>query len=297
MNFRLVIGAVLLPVLIVAFFGPSLAKCLLTFSEQVRYELTDKGRELVAPLSPPSEDFFLGTDKGGRDILSLILYGARWTVGITFILAALKVLIGGLFGISAALNQRKNIHMIKATPLNALPQIVFIYFVLARISINFPFNELILISIFSVIVLIFGTPASAAAIEAVGRELASKEFFTAARASGAGNIYLVTHHILPFLKERLLTLFIGEMISVLNTIGQMGIFGVFLGVTVMTFDPPTYNSRLHEWAGLVGQARFYIYNDQWILFGPLGAYIIFLTSLYMIHEGLKFNFRKTYRIL
>ena len=296
MNCRLIAGIILfIPVLCAALFGPSLAPYAKDYAEQVRYEDTPDGRELVVPPSPPSEDYLLGTNKAGKDMLSLLLYGARWTVGVTLILAVLKVLIGGIIGIAGIFRKHPR-KAIGASPLNALPPILFLYFVLAKITMNFPFNELILVSIFGIIVLIFGTPASAAAIETAGRDITKKEFYVAAEASGAGRIYLITHHILPFIKERLLTMFISEMMAVLNTIGQMGIFGVFLGATVVNYDPLSYNSRLHEWAGLVGQARFYIYNEQWILISPLTAYVIFLLSLYLILEGLKMKFRKTYRL-
>ena len=297
MNKRLTTGIImLLPILAAAFFGPVIAPYPKNHSEAVRYEITMDGKELVAPPTPPSADYLLGTNKGGKDMLSLLLYGARWTVGTTLVLAALKVFLGGIIGLAGAFRKQRRTINLHSGPLNALPQIVFLYFVLAKISINFPFNEMILVSIFGIIILIFGTPASAAAIEAASVELSNKEYFTAARASGAGNPYLIYHHILPFLKERLLILFVSEIISVLNTIGQMGIFGVFLGASVMTFSPLSFHSRLHEWAGLVGQARFYIYNDQWILFAPLGAYVFFLLSLYFILEGMKISFQKTYRL-
>jgi len=297
MNFRLAAGIILmLPIIAAALLGPALAPYPKNYSESVRYELTPNGRELIAPPSPPSDDYLFGTNKSGKDIFSLILYGARWTLGVTTILAGLKVLLGGAIGLARVFQKRRRFNSLHAAPLNAIPQIVFLYFVLAKISINFPFNEMILVSIFSLIVLIFGTPASISAVESAGRELAEREFFTAAKASGAGNFHLARHHILPFMKERLLTLFISEVISTLNTIGQMGIFGIFLGATVMTFSPLIYNSRLHEWAGLVGQARFYIYNDQWILLGPLAAYVLMLLSLYLILEGLKIKFQKNYRI-
>ena len=298
MSKRLIIGLIMLaPVLVAAFFGPMLAPYDKYYSEPVRYEETEHGKELIAPPSPPSPDYLIGTDKGGKDIFSLLLYGARWTVGTTLILAAVKVLAGFAFGINAVFRSRhKRLGKIVSAPLNSLPQIVFLYFILARISLNFPFNEFILIAVFGLVAVVFGTPASSAAIEAAGREIAGREFFTAAKAAGAGRFYLVFHHMLPFMKERLLTLFVSEMIAVLNLLGQMGIFGVFLGLTIKTFDPPTLNSGLHEWAGLVGQARFYIYSEQWILLGPLCAYVLFLVSLYFILEGIKTGFRKAYRI-
>ena len=51
---------------------------------------------------PPSKVAYLGTDYLGRDTLSRILYGARTTIGISFIATLLAYLIGVTLGIAAA---------------------------------------------------------------------------------------------------------------------------------------------------------------------------------------------------
>jgi len=48
------------------------------------------------------EQFFLGTDNLGRDMLTRIIYGARNTVGIALIITLFAFLIGGFFGLLAA---------------------------------------------------------------------------------------------------------------------------------------------------------------------------------------------------
>jgi len=48
------------------------------------------------------EQFLLGTDNLGRDMLSRLLYGARNTVGIAFITTMLAFIVGGVFGLMAA---------------------------------------------------------------------------------------------------------------------------------------------------------------------------------------------------
>lgn len=295
MNPRLTIGIVLLlPVLVAALFGPALAPTLKALPN--RYTMRTSPRDaFLSPPTPPSELFLLGTNIKGQDMLTLILYGARWTVGTTAVLAALKVLVGSILGITGAFGKHRPFKGVRTGPLNALPLLVFLYFLLARISMNFPFNPMILVALFGLIILIFGTPASASALETMSRDLMKKEYYVAAEAAGAGPIYLIRHHILPFMKERLVTLFISEMIATLNIIGQLGIFGVFLAGTVVTFSPRTQHSRVHDWAGLIGQARFNIFNDHWILLGPLGGYILLLIALYLISEGLQIQFRKAYR--
>jgi peptide/nickel transport system permease protein len=49
----------------------------------------------------------LGTDYLGRDMLSRILYGARYTVGLALAAAVLASLIGTFFGLLAAVSTRR----------------------------------------------------------------------------------------------------------------------------------------------------------------------------------------------
>ena len=55
---------------------------------------------------PPSKIVLLGTDYLGRDTLSRILYGARTTIGISFISTVLAYLIGVTLGIAAAVGSK-----------------------------------------------------------------------------------------------------------------------------------------------------------------------------------------------
>ena len=123
----------------------------------------------------------------------------------------------------------------------------------------------------------------------------SQEYYTAAVSSGAGRLHLVRFHILPLLRERFVSLFVTETISTLSLLGQLAIFSVFMGGTIRTFSPMTHHSRVHDWAGLVGQARFNIFSDPWILLGPLGGYILLLLSLHFIHEGMQIMVQKNLR--
>ena len=295
-NLPLVLGVILLmPILTAALVGPLLSPYQADYTESVRYEDTPEGRVIVAPPSPPSPVYLLGTNKKGHDILTLLLHGARWTVFSTTILAFLKLLSGTVWGIRRAFRPPNPLATVSAGPMNALPLVVFLYFILAPISNNFPFSPMILVILFGVVITIFGTPAIAISLEAAAREQMEQEFFMAAQAAGASAPYLIRHHLMPFLKERLVILFVTETTLTLNTIGQMGIFSVFLGGTIETFDPRTFNSRLHEWAGLVGQSRFNIFSNQWILLPPLTAYIITVLGLFLLSEGLQRHYRRTYR--
>ncbi len=52
-------------------------------------------------LSPPSQAYYLGTDSLGRDIYSRIVYGARVTLTIAFLVAFISTPLGLVIGVTA----------------------------------------------------------------------------------------------------------------------------------------------------------------------------------------------------
>src|SRR5579872_4224416 len=59
--------------------------------------------ELIGDVwAPPSPGIWLGLDNLGRDMLSRLLYGARTTIGIAFLITLLSFVIGVTSGFAAA---------------------------------------------------------------------------------------------------------------------------------------------------------------------------------------------------
>lgn len=84
----LVLAAALI---LIAAFGPLLAP----------YDPT--AINIPKRLSPPNAEFLLGTDALGRDILSRLLHGARWSLGLAFLISVIGLVAGTLVGLVAAL--------------------------------------------------------------------------------------------------------------------------------------------------------------------------------------------------
>ncbi|MEM9852266.1 MAG: ABC transporter permease, partial [Pseudomonadota bacterium] len=53
-------------------------------------------------LSGPTSEFLLGTDALGRDILSRLLHGSRWSLGLAFLISFIGLIIGTFIGLAAA---------------------------------------------------------------------------------------------------------------------------------------------------------------------------------------------------
>ena len=66
--------------------------------------------DLVHRFTPPNWDFPLGTDRLGRDMLSRILLGARISMIVGFLGAALATVISVLIGVVSRLPRRPHRH-------------------------------------------------------------------------------------------------------------------------------------------------------------------------------------------
>lgn len=62
--------------------------------------------DIPARLEGPSPAHLLGTDALGRDTLSRLLHGARWSLGLAFLISLLGLVAGTLVGLLAALGGR-----------------------------------------------------------------------------------------------------------------------------------------------------------------------------------------------
>src|SRR5215207_3761922 len=58
--------------------------------------------ELADSLAPPGQDYLLGADKNGRDILSRLIYGTRTALGGALMIVIISEVIGVPIGIWAA---------------------------------------------------------------------------------------------------------------------------------------------------------------------------------------------------
>ncbi|WP_106497510.1 ABC transporter permease [Lentibacillus sp. Marseille-P4043] len=289
-NWRLWLGMVLTVSLVfIAIFGPALAPYDEDFMEPSGYYYNDNDDFGVyaAPFAP-SRDHLLGTDQYGYDILTLLLYGAKYTLVVGVLVALLRIVIGALFGL---LNGIRNNHEKVGSSfglLGSIPAFIIIYFVMIGIVVNSSFSMMELILIQSILMTLVGIPGVYAAVFSKTKELKKNLYISASKALGARSFRIAWKHLLPHLKGTLMVMFVKEIILVLSLIGQLGIFNVFLGGTIYRQGgEDVYLSVTHDWAGLIGQWRSFVYDYHWVLFYPLLAFVLVIFSLYILSRGLE----------
>jgi peptide/nickel transport system permease protein len=274
---------------ILAIIGPSIAPFDVDFSENFIDIETEDGPDLLIAPHKPSARHPFGTDHWGYDLLTLMLHGAKYTVFVPVLIAALRTVLAILVGIIAGKRKRRlrssRAGISGITFLNSIPGFIILYYLLYPICFNPTISILGMIVIQSVLIALIGSYQGSVIISSKINHIRSLPFIEAAESIGAGRWRIVFRHIVPQLKEDFLLLFTQEIVSVLSLIGVLAIFNIFLGGTKMTQNPVLFHSITHEWAGFVGQYYANVRSVTWMLFIPLSGYLLLLIAFSAVTRG------------
>jgi peptide/nickel transport system permease protein len=145
----------------------------------------------MAVLREPSSEFWLGTTSLARDVLSQMLHATRTTLLIGLLSGVVSIVIGANIGLIAGYYGGRIDEM-----LMRLTDIVFgmpfLPFIIVLISL---FGRDIGFVILAICLIVWRTAARV--IRAQTLSLKERQFVTAARARGAGDLRIIYVHILP----------------------------------------------------------------------------------------------------
>ncbi len=235
---------------------------------------------LIAPHDPldqnskainqkPSEQYLLGTDQLGRDILSRLIYGTRTIL----ILAPLSVLtavvvgttlglIGGYFG---GLIDEVVMRLLDAVM--AFPAILLYLIIIAAIG---PSAVNVVIAITFV-----GTPGIARLVRSLTLDIRTRDYVRAAQTRGENPFYVMFVEILPNVRGPLI---IDSLLRVGYAVFAIGTLG-FLGLGLR---PPT-----PDWGGMVADARKFIWTNPLGVLWPIVAIASLVVGLNLFADGLR----------
>lgn len=182
---------------------------------------------------PMSAQFPLGTDYLGRDMLSRILYGARFTVGISLAAVFLACFFGVTLGMSAAVIGGWFDSALSRflDALTSIPSKILALVIVAGVGSSIP----ILIITMAVIY----TPGSYRFARALAININTTDYVTVARARGEKIGYLIRSEILPGIIGPVLADFGLRFVFIVLLLSSMS----FLGLGV---QPP-----FADWGALV----------------------------------------------
>ncbi|ESZ21573.1 MULTISPECIES: ABC transporter permease [unclassified Mesorhizobium] len=211
--------------------------------------------------APWSQEFIVGTDQLGRDVLTRLIYGARNTVGIALATTLLSFAVGVTLGLLAAM-YRGWLDQILSRAVDVLMSIPSLIFALVLLSI---FGSSVT-SLILIIALLDSTRVFRLA-RAVGLNVAVMEYVEAAQLRGEGPRWILTKEILPNVLPPLIAEFGLRFCFVFLTIAALS----FLGVGI---QPPTA-----DWGSMVREnATLITYGDITPLL-PAGAIALLTVSV------------------
>jgi len=220
-------------------------------------------------LNPGTEGHLLGTDEYGMDVWARLLYGARISLFIGFLVIGISLTIGVIMGSIAGYygGWIDNVVMRLVDLLAAFPFFVLAISIMAVLGPGL-FNVMIALGSVSWIGYARLTRAQFLSIK-------EKEFVESARAEGCSDLYIVARHILP------------NAIAPVIVQATLGMGGAILSASGLSFlglgaQPPT-----PEWGAMLSAGQIYIRRSPHLSLYPGLAIMFTVLAFNFIGDGLR----------
>ena len=226
----------------------------------------------------PGLVFPLGSDVLGRDLLSVVLAGARTTLAIVLVGGAARVALGLLAASLAALWRPARVAVDALSELVAAVPATLIVLLVVLVFVRGDTTPLVFVA--ALLITGWAGPYRIARLEL--DRLAHTQFTDAAMSVGARRARILARHHLPHLVPPLAVNLSQQIVASLVALAELGVLGVFVGSVrsinieeSLTFvrvgqtnralisDPP-------EWGGLLANARTTenLWTTRWVFLVP-----------------------------
>lgn len=203
---------------------------------------------------PPSAAHWLGTDQLGRDLLTRVIYGSRYSLLISVAAMVLAVLFGTLLGLIAAL-ARGVVDELLSRAVDVISAFPDLLLALMLIAFTGPGTNNLIIALG-----VASVPRFARVVRAQTYTVMTSGYVEQARTFGLSRFTLITRHILP------------HAIAQVPALATLGLGTAIIGTAGLSFlgmgpQPPTA-----EWGLMLAEGRNYLRNAWWIAVWP-GVFI------------------------
>ncbi|MEO1549855.1 MAG: ABC transporter permease [Pseudomonadota bacterium] len=226
--------------------------------------------DIPSKMQPPTHAHLLGTDHFGRDLLSMVMVGARVSLAVAFVAVGIGMGLGVPLGLWAAAN-RGGLVDEAVMRLNdlvfAFPSLLIAVIITAVFGPS-AFNAILAIGIFNI-------PVFARLSRGAALSLWAREFILAARVAGKGAGRISVEHILPNIANLLIVQ--GTIQFSLGILAEAGLSYIGLGV-----QPPT-----PSWGRMLADSQTLASLAPHLVLVPGFAIILTVLGLNLMGDGLR----------
>jgi len=243
--------------------------------------------QLVRPPVGPMSRFPLGTDAQGRDILSLLLTGARRTLSLALFAVLARLLVGGVMGFLAGWfpgSAMDRAIMASVEILAAFPSLLLAMLVVYAVGIRQG------MAAFVVALAFVGWGEVAQTVRSQVMAIKPMAYIESAVAAGLTEGQILSAHVLPNVWPTMVSLAFLEMGGVLMLLGELGFLGVFIGgglaadgeglPTLVYYDVP-------EWSVMLANSWRQFRSFPWATLYPALAFFLAILGFTFLGEGLR----------
>jgi peptide/nickel transport system permease protein len=223
----------------------------------------------VNRLASPSGEHLLGTDVLGRDVLSRLLIGARWSLGaatfVTVCVVGIGLLVGTISGYYGGAVDAVAMRVVDA--LLAFPALLL---TLAIVGVLGPGLGSVLAGLIAVVWADYARVARGSVLA-----LREREYVLAAQALGASGPHIGLRHVLPNIVSSVVVLATLEMGQLILALAGLS----FLGLGAQPPDP--------EWGAMLNDGRLYFLTAPQLMIYPGIAISLAVLGLNLLGDGLR----------
>jgi peptide/nickel transport system permease protein len=218
-------------------------------------------------LSPPGDVAPLGTDELGRDLLTRLAYGGRFTLSASLIATALTLAAGGIAGLLAAMlgGVPDRILLWASNAMLAIPGLLVAMMLAAALGPS-PLTIILAVGLGE-------APAFTRTSRAVFAQIRRLKYISAARALGAGEAWIAVRHVLPNAITQLLPLATTHFAWALT------------GITTLSFLGLGGDPSLPEWGAILNAGRAFLRHAPWLALFPGVAISLTILSMHYLGSG------------
>ncbi len=217
----------------------------------------------------PSSRHLLGCDHLGRDILSRLMYGGKYSLALGFISSIVGLILGVFFGciVGYAGGRVDNIAMRICDVWSAIPGMLLAILVSTALGTGF-FNTILAMTVGSI-------PGSVRNTRAMVLKEREMEYLEAAKAMNCSKMKIIFKHMMPNIIA----------FKIVGTTGHVG--SSIMQASSLSFIGLGMPSNVSEWGSMCATARNYILDYPHMMIFPGLIILITVLAFNLFGDGLR----------